>query len=71
MFKLVEFQVCLFIHPPLANFQLVLESNYPKKSLTAWRDDVEGVTPRVTKTLIKSLNLQLCHKVRENQVAKI
>jgi hypothetical protein len=29
------------------------------------------VIPHVTETLIKSLNLQLCHKVRENQVVKV
>jgi hypothetical protein len=29
------------------------------------------VTPRIMETLIKSLNLQLCHKVRENQVIKV
>jgi hypothetical protein len=29
------------------------------------------VTPRIMETLIKSLNLQLCHKVRANQVIKV
>jgi hypothetical protein len=30
-----------------------------------------AVTPCVTEILIKSLNLQLCHKVRANQVVKV
>jgi hypothetical protein len=32
---------------------------------------VSSVTPRVTEILINSLKLQLCHKVRANQVVEV
>jgi hypothetical protein len=32
---------------------------------------IVSVTPRDTEILIKSLNLQLCHKVRANQVIEV
>jgi hypothetical protein len=53
------------------NASFIISCAPPSKILE--RDFLRGrvVTPRIMETLIKSLNLQLCHKVRANQVIKV